>query len=58
MKRAAAIVLALMCSTGAVRAETIAIVGGTVHTVANPQPIENGTVVVRDGKIVAVGRNV
>lgn len=58
MKRAAAIVLALMCSTGAVRAETIAIVGGTVHTVANPQPIENGTVVVRDGKIVAVGQNV
>lgn len=58
MKRAAAIVLALMCSTGAVGAETIAIVGGTVHTVANPQPIENGTVVVRDGRIVAVGQNV
>ena len=58
MKRAAAIALALMCTTGAVRAETIAIVGGTVHTVANPQPIENGTVVVRDGRIVAVGQNV
>lgn len=58
MKRAAAIALALMCSTVAARAETIAIVGGTVHTVANPQPIENGTVVVRDGRIVAVGQNV
>lgn len=59
MKRAAALALAaLMCSTIAAKAETIAIVGGTVHTVANPQPIENGTVVVRDGKIVAVGQNV
>lgn len=58
MMRAAAIALALACGATAAQAETIAIVGGTVHTVASPQPIENGTVVIRDGKIVAVGRNV
>ena len=34
---------------------TIAIVGGTVYTEAAPAPIENGTVVLRDGKIAAVG---
>lgn len=58
MMRAAVIALALAGGATAVQAETIAIVGGTVHTVANPQPIENGTVVIRDGKIVAVGQNV
>lgn len=58
MMRAAALVIALLSSTAAARAETIAIVGGTVHTVASPTPIENGTVVVRDGRIVAVGQNV
>jgi imidazolonepropionase-like amidohydrolase len=34
-----------------------AIKGGKVFTLAGP-PIENGTVVIRDGKIVAVGANV
>jgi imidazolonepropionase-like amidohydrolase len=34
-----------------------AIQGATIHTVAG-DPIENGTVVIRDGKIVAVGANV
>jgi imidazolonepropionase-like amidohydrolase len=38
-------------------AQTIAIVGGTVHPVSGP-PIEGGTVLVRDGRIVAVGRGV
>lgn len=37
--------------------EPIAIVGGTVHTLAGP-PIEGATVVVEDGLIVAVGRDV
>jgi imidazolonepropionase-like amidohydrolase len=36
-------------------AETIAIVGGTVHTLGPQGTIERGTVVVRDGKIAAVG---
>ena len=30
--------------------------GGTVHTLAGP-PIENGSVLVRDGKIIGVGKN-
>lgn len=38
-------------------AQTIAITGGRVYPVSGP-PIENGTVLVRDGKIVAVGSSV
>lgn len=38
-------------------AQTIAIEGGTVHTMTGA-PIENGTVLVRDGRIVAVGADV
>lgn len=37
-------------------AETIAIVGGRVHTVADAEPIDGGTVLIRDGRIVAVGK--
>jgi imidazolonepropionase-like amidohydrolase len=40
------------------QAEIIAITGGLVATVANPVPIENGTVIVNDGHIVAVGRDI
>ena len=39
------------------RAQTIAITGGKVYTVSGAT-IENGTVLMRDGKIVAVGANV
>ena len=38
-------------------AQVIAITGGTVYPVNGPR-IENGTVLIRDGKIVAVGANV
>lgn len=38
-------------------AQTVAIVGGTVYPVSGPR-IENGTVLIRDGRIVAVGANV
>jgi hypothetical protein len=38
-------------------AQTVAIEGGTVHTMAGA-PIENATVLIRDGKVVAVGTNV
>lgn len=40
-----------------VSAQELAIVGGTVHPVSGPA-IEGGTVLVRDGRIVAVGRDV
>lgn len=40
-----------------VLAETIAIVGGTVHTGVGA-PIENGTVLIEDGKIIAVGMGI
>lgn len=40
------------------QAETIAIVGATLHTLTAEAPVENGTVVMRDGRIVAVGAGV
>lgn len=39
-------------------AETVAITGGTVALGDGSQPIESGTVIVRDGRIVAAGRGV
>jgi imidazolonepropionase-like amidohydrolase len=38
-------------------AQTIAITGGTVYPVAGPK-IENGTVILRDGRVVSIGANV
>jgi len=38
-------------------AQTIAITGGTVYPVSGPK-IENATVLIRDGRIAAVGANV
>jgi imidazolonepropionase-like amidohydrolase len=50
--------LAALAVTGpAARAQTIAIVGGTVHPVSGPK-IPNGTVLIRDGRIAAVGAEV
>ena len=49
---------ALLCVLSApLPAQTIAITGGTVYPVSGPR-IENGTVLMRDGKIVAVGSDV
>lgn len=54
-------ILGTICATLAVAvtlpAQTVAIVGGTVYPVSGPA-IQNGTVLMRDGKIVAVGANV
>jgi imidazolonepropionase-like amidohydrolase len=47
----------LAANAAAAQAQTVAIVGGKVYPVSGP-PIENGTVVIRDGVIVAVGANV
>jgi imidazolonepropionase-like amidohydrolase len=55
MKRVA--VTALLVCAIPVWAETIALVGGTVHPVSGPD-IPKGTVVITDGKIAAVGASV
>jgi imidazolonepropionase-like amidohydrolase len=44
-------------NAGSGSAQTVAIVGGTVYTVSGPK-IEHGTVIIRDGRIVAVGGDV
>jgi imidazolonepropionase-like amidohydrolase len=54
--RRAAALLAVTLTTAA-HAQTIAITGGTVYPVSGPK-IPGGTVVLRDGKIAAVGANV
>ncbi len=55
--RIAVIALGLGALAPALSAQTYAIQGAKIYTLAGA-PIENGTVVVRDGKIVAVGANV
>jgi imidazolonepropionase-like amidohydrolase len=57
MKSLATLVTAIAIASTAVSGQTIAITGGKVYPVSG-SPIENGTVLIRDGKIVAVGRNV
>jgi len=52
---AAAIAVALSAPVG--HAQTIAITGGKVFPVSAP-PIDNGTVIVKDGRIVAVGAGI
>lgn len=47
----------LMGLAGVGQAQTLAIRGGTIHTLAGPD-IANGTVVMQNGKITAVGTNV
>lgn len=58
MRRVGALCAAALAATAtAVAAQTIAITGGTVYPVSGP-PIQHGTVLVRDGRIVAVGASV
>src|SRR5262249_59197711 len=52
----AAALVASLLAPGA-RAATVALVGGTIHP-ANGPAVSNGTVVARDGRIVAVGTSV
>lgn len=49
--------LAFMLLAGSASAQTVAIIGGKVFPVSGP-PIENGTVVITNGRITAVGANV
>jgi imidazolonepropionase-like amidohydrolase len=54
------VVLASSLATGVWRvaaAQTIAVTGGTIYPVSGPK-IENGTLLLRDGKIAAVGASV
>ena len=55
--RLSAAVLGVALWVGGAAAETIVLAGATVHPVSGPV-IENGTVVMRDGRIAAVGANV
>ncbi|HZI65149.1 MAG TPA: amidohydrolase family protein [Thermoanaerobaculia bacterium] len=55
MKRALA--LSVLAAATTLSAETIAIVGGTIHPVSAPE-IREGTVLIVDGKITAVGSTV
>jgi imidazolonepropionase-like amidohydrolase len=55
--RALAVFGALCSSVPSAGAQTVAITGGKVYPVSGA-PIENGTVLMRDGKIVAVGAGV
>ncbi|HET7275633.1 MAG TPA: amidohydrolase family protein [Longimicrobiaceae bacterium] len=48
---------AALLAAAPLTAQTIAIEGGTVHPMTSA-PIENGTVLIRDGEIVAVGTDV
>jgi len=50
-------VAATLAVGGAAGAQTIAITGGTVYPVSGPK-IERGTVLIRDGKVVAVGGDI
>ncbi|GAC1516746.1 MAG: amidohydrolase family protein [Gemmatimonadaceae bacterium] len=52
----AALLLALSLAPESMRAQVVAITGGKVYPVSGP-PIENGTVLIRDGRITAVGRD-
>ena len=55
--RAIALAAAVLLAAAPAAAQTVAITGGTVYPVSGPK-IERGTVLIRDGKIVAVGANV
>jgi len=46
--------LILLVCTSAVYAQSIAIVGGTVHTVGPQGTIENATIVIEDGRFVSI----
>src|SRR5688572_13443699 len=46
-----------ICASASLDAQTIAITGGRVYTVVGA-PIENGTVLIRDGRIAQVGANI
>ena len=57
MTRSLAVACAVLLLAAPTAGQTVAITGGTVYTAAG-EPIRNGTVLIRDGRIVAVGADV
>lgn len=57
MRAAAAVLAGALAFAPPMAAQTVAITGATVHPVSSA-PIENATVLVRDGRIVAVGNDI
>ena len=57
MRRLTSALLVALVITVPARAQTIAITGGTVYPVSGA-PIEHGTVLMRDGRITAVGAGI
>lgn len=57
MKSATILIALSSLVVAAGHAQVVAITGGTIYPVSGP-PIEHGTIVLRDGKIAAVGPNV
>ncbi len=49
---------AALVAAAPLAAQTYAITNAKVATIAAPEPIDGGTVLIRDGRIAAVGRNV
>lgn len=58
MRLPGAILASLLALSGVARAETLAFVNGTVALGDGSGPIERGTVVVRDARVVAAGRDI
>ena len=54
----AASIVAIGLAAGSAQAQTVASVGGQIYSMGPAGEIASGTVVIRDGKIVAVGANV
>ncbi|HVT42761.1 MAG TPA: amidohydrolase family protein [Thermoanaerobaculia bacterium] len=58
MKRASALSLLLVLLASLLRGETVAITGATIHTLAAAGTIRDATLLMTDGRIVAVGQNI
>jgi imidazolonepropionase-like amidohydrolase len=58
MKRLAPVLALLLLLVLPCGAETVALVGGTVHTLGAAGTLEGATVVIADGRVSAVGRDV
>ena len=55
MKRLSIVAAALMGAASPLAAQTVAITGGTVALGDGSDPIPNGMVVIRDGRVIAAG---